>query len=91
MPELQYAETGLETTTVSILKSSQKCLNSSLLKVDKLIDKIFEPYFSKKESLVGTGLGLYMSKMLVEKNMKGSLTVQNTEKGAAFTIEITTN
>jgi Signal transduction histidine kinase len=91
MPELQYAETGLETTTVSILKSRQKCLNSSLLKVDKLIDKIFEPYFLKKESLVGTGLGLYMSKMLIEKNMKGSLTVQNTKKGAAFTIEITTN
>ncbi|MBC8382741.1 MAG: HAMP domain-containing histidine kinase [Candidatus Cloacimonetes bacterium] len=56
-----------------------------------MIDKIFEPYFSTKENLIGTGLGLYMSKMLIEKNMKGSLTVQNTEKGAAFTIEITTN
>ena len=58
---------------------------------DEMIDKIFEPYFSTKENLVGTGLGLYMSKMLIEKNMKGSLRVQNTEKGAAFTIEITTN
>ncbi len=58
---------------------------------DEMIDKIFEPYFSTKENLVGTGLGLYMSKMLIEKNMKGSLTVQNTEKGAVFTIEITTN
>jgi len=59
--------------------------------VNKLIDKIFEPYFSTKENLIGTGLGLYMPKMLIEKNKKGSLTVQNTEKGAAFTIEITTN
>ena len=58
---------------------------------DELIDKIFEPYFSTKENLIGTGLGLYMSKMIIEKNMKGSLSVQNTEKGAAFTIEITTN
>lgn len=55
-----------------------------------MIDKIFEPYFSTKESIIGTGLGLYMSKMFIEKNIKGSLTVQNTEKGAAFTIEITT-
>ena len=56
---------------------------------DEMIDKIFEPYFSMKENLIGTGLGLYMSKMLIEKNMNGSLTVQNAEKGAAFTIEIT--
>ncbi len=88
----ERSETGLEKKSCScILKSTRKEVNSSLLKDNELIEKIFEPYFSKKKSLVGTGLGLYMSKMLIEKNMKGSLTVQNTEKGAAFTIEITNN
>jgi len=56
-----------------------------------LIDKIFEPFLFPRQSLVGTGLGLYMSKMLVEKNMKNSLTMQNTWKGAVFTVESKTN
>ena len=48
------------------------------------IEKIFEPYFTTKES--GLGLGLYMSKMIIEKNMGGSLSVRNTEEGAKFTL-----
>lgn len=51
-----------------------------------IIHKIFEPYFTTKE--VGTGLGLYMSKMIVEKNMNGSLTVRNISEGAEFCIEV---
>jgi len=35
---------------------------------------------------MGTGLGLYISKMIIEKNMGGILSVQNTDKGAAFSI-----
>ncbi len=51
-----------------------------------VIEKIFEPYFTTKE--MGTGLGLYMSKMIVEKNMGGELKVANRGNGAVFTLLI---
>ena len=52
------------------------------------IDLIFEPYFTTKSSSKGTGLGLYMSKMIIENNMNGELSVQNTKNGAKFTVKI---
>ncbi|MDZ7819288.1 MAG: cache domain-containing protein [Aliarcobacter sp.] len=52
------------------------------------MDLIFEPYFTTKSSLKGTGLGLYMSKMIIEKNMGGELSVENTSDGAMFKVKI---
>lgn len=52
------------------------------------IEKIFEPYVTTKEQNEGTGIGLYMAKLIIEKSMKGKLKVQNKEDGALFTIEI---
>lgn len=55
---------------------------------NEYMDLIFEPYFTTKESLKGTGLGLYMSKMIIEKNMGGELSVENTSDGAMFKVKI---
>jgi len=51
-------------------------------------DLIFDPYFSTKDSSKGTGLGLYISKLIIEKNMDGELNITNNEKGAVFKIVI---
>jgi signal transduction histidine kinase len=52
------------------------------------MDKIFDPYFTTKSSERGIGIGLYMSKIIVEKNMQGKLSVANVKDGAQFKIEI---
>ncbi len=51
-----------------------------------VIQKVFNPYFTTKEEGKGTGIGLYMSKTIVENNMAGKLSVQNSDNGAVFTI-----
>ena len=53
-----------------------------------IIDKIFNPYFSTKEKKNGTGLGLYICKMIVGKYLNGEISVKNAEDGAIFTIKI---
>lgn len=52
------------------------------------IERIFEPYYTTKEEGRGSGIGLYMSKMIIEQNMGGRLIAANGPLGASFTIII---
>ena len=55
---------------------------------EKILDKIFDPYFTTKELGKGTGLGLFMSKTIIENNMGGRLAVRNLGDGVEFRITV---
>jgi C4-dicarboxylate-specific signal transduction histidine kinase len=50
------------------------------------IEKVFEPYFSTKHQSKGTGIGLYMSKTIIESKFNAYLKVSNIKNGARFEI-----
>ena len=51
------------------------------------LSRIFQPYYSTREDR-GTGIGLYISRWIIEKKMLGTLTARNIEHGACFTITL---
>jgi len=55
---------------------------------EDILPRIFDPYFTTKEPGKGTGIGLYMSKVIVEQHMNGRLTARNAAEGAEFRIEV---
>ncbi len=87
-------ERGIAEPEICIAISQQS--NRSLLTVsdnaggvpEQILPQIFEPYFTTKGPGKGTGLGLYMAKIMIERNMGGSLTVRNLAAGAEFRIEL---
>ncbi|MCD8553421.1 PAS domain S-box protein [Seleniivibrio sp.] len=55
---------------------------------EDIADKVFDPYFTTKGPEQGTGIGLYMSKLIVKEHFKGKLTFNNVNDGVEFIIEI---
>ena len=64
-----------------------------------IMQKIFEPYYTTKYKSAGTGIGLYMSKQIIEKHIKGQISCKNIEiiinnqkyDGTSFLIKIPIN
>ena len=84
------------------IETKEELLNSSITIKDfaggideGILDKIFEPYFTTKHQSQGTGIGLYMSKQIIEDRLNGSINVENiyedNKKGVMFKILIPIN
>lgn len=87
---LQAKNSGTITVTIAVEPNSKKviiCDDGVGIDQNKA-QKIFDPYFTTKLDSGGTGIGLYMSKIIIEKNMGGKLSLAPSEVGACFEVEL---
>ena len=73
-------------TTSSVILTIED--NGGGIKDIDILKRIFEPYFTTKQDSNGTGVGLYMSKIIIEQNLNGKIGVKNINKGLKFKIKI---
>lgn len=74
---------------IDIKSSGTITINDNANGVPKnILNRIFEPYYTTKEEGKGTGIGLYMSKTIIEEHMNGKLSVTNNHLGALFEIKL---
>ncbi|HIP03319.1 MAG TPA: HAMP domain-containing histidine kinase [Campylobacterales bacterium] len=85
--DTQSAKIMIKTVDIENGIKVELCDNGGGIPED-IIAKIFDPYFSTKNEKNGTGLGLYMSKTIVEEHHNGKLSVENRDGGACFIIEL---
>ncbi|MBU3014287.1 PAS domain-containing protein [Poseidonibacter lekithochrous] len=72
----------------------QRCVNYNTIEIsddagkidEQIIHSIFQPYFTTKTN--GTGLGLYMAKVIIEDKMRGTITVRNDDEKVIFSIKL---
>ncbi|KAB7890992.1 sensor histidine kinase [Poseidonibacter ostreae] len=89
-----FTNKNIEKSTVEILTGFDGDYGFVMIKDNaggipsNIINKIFDPYFTTKEEGKGTGIGLYMAKIIIEQNMKGSIKVKNIDNKAEFLIKI---
>jgi len=81
-PEITIVITSKQNKSLLLIKDNANGIE------EKYLESIFEPYFSTKSFSKGTGLGLYISKLIIEKNMNGELSVQNDALGAVFSVKV---
>jgi len=73
---------GVETFAFIIIKDNAGGI------CEENLEKIFEPYFTTKHSSLGTGIGLFISNLIIQKSLHGTIEVINENHGAKFTITI---
>ncbi len=72
---------------ITIQKDSVKIYNNGGIATSEVLDRMFEPYFTTKFEDKGTGIGLYMTKMIIENSMSAEITARNYQEGVEFTIK----
>jgi len=85
-----FLDKGIENPQIIILatkNSIEICDNGGGID-ESILENIFDPYYSTKNEKNGTGLGLYMSKMIVEDHHNGILSVENIADGVCFKISL---